>query len=129
MSSSQDRLRPHPADRFAGPEHRIDLAGALAKLRAEPGDGKRKHRQITVFHKGPLRLVLFAFEAGGKLAAHRAPGAIIIQALGGTLLVRTPHEQHELTAGRILTLDPDVVHDVEARDEADMLLTIALADA
>lgn len=127
MSASKHRLRPSPAERFAGPEHRIDLASALDALRSEPHDGKDGHRQITVFRKGPLRLVLFAFEAGGSLVAHRAPGLVVIHALRGTVRVRTPNETHELTAGRILVLDPEVLHDVKAHEQADILLTVSVA--
>lgn len=120
------RLRPSPSERFAGPEHRIELASALDALRKEPHEGKDGHRQITVFRKGPLRLVLFAFEAGGTLPAHRAPGLVVIHVLRGTVSVRTPSETHDLTAGRILVLDPEVVHDVKAHEQADMLLTISV---
>ena len=127
MPTSKHRLRPPPAERFAGPEHRVELDSVLAALRSEPHDGKDSHRQITVFHKGSLRLVLFAFEAGGRLEAHRAPGFVVIHALRGAVRVRTPNETHELTAGRILVLDPEVVHDVEAHEAADLLLTVSLA--
>ncbi|HEY6088439.1 MAG TPA: cupin domain-containing protein [Gemmatimonadaceae bacterium] len=120
------RLRPSPSERFAGPEHRIELASALDALRKEPHEGKDGHRQITVFRKGPLRLVLFAFEAGGTLPAHRAPGLVVIHVLRGTVSVRTPSETHDLTAGRILVLDPEVGHDVKAHEQADMLLTISV---
>lgn len=126
VSTPKKRLRPPPIDRFAGPEHGIDMAAALDALRSEPHDGKDRHRQITVFSKGHLRLVLFAFEAGGHLAAHRAPGFVVVHALRGTVRVRTPNEAYELAAGRILVLDPEVVHDVEAHEEADILLTVSL---
>ena len=72
-------------------------------------------------------MVLFAFEAGGRLAEHRAPGFVVIHGLRGTLSVRTPTELHQLSEGRALVLDPDVMHDVEAIEEADMLLTISMA--
>jgi quercetin dioxygenase-like cupin family protein len=127
VSASDDRLRPPPAERFAGSEHRIDLASAFDALRSEPHSGKDGHRQMTVFRKGPLRLVLFAFEAGGRLAAHRAPGSVVIHALRGTIRVQTPNETHQLTAGRLLVLDPQVVHDVTADEQADMLLTLSFA--
>ena len=123
---SNARLRPRPAERFAGPEHRIALASVLAALRVEPHDGKDRHRQITVFSNGALRIVLFAFEAGGRLAAHRAPGFVVIMTTRGRVRVRTNHEVHELSAGEILVLDPDVEHDVEAQVEADVMLTVSL---
>lgn len=129
MSSSKDRLRPPPAERFAGTEHRIDLSSALEALRREPHDSRNNHRQITVFHSGSLRLVLFAFEAGGGLPAHRAPGFVVIHTLRGRVSVKAMDATHELTAGCLLTLAPDVVHDVKADEQADVLLTVSLTSA
>ena len=126
MPTPKRRLRTPPTKRFAGPEHRIDLESALAALRREPHDAKDKHRQITVFRRGSLRLVLFSFEAGGRLAAHHAPGFVVIHTLRGRIRVLTPKETHELSAGAMLVLDPAVVHDVEALEEADVLLTVSI---
>ena len=126
MPPSKDRPRPPPAERFAGSEHAIDLGSALEALRKEERGSKDRHRQITVFRKDALRILLFAFEAGGRLGSHRAPGWVVIQALNGTVRVRTESETHELAAGRILVLEPDAIHEVEAEGEADMLLTVSL---
>lgn len=125
-SSSNDRLRPPPSERFAGPEHRIDLAASLEALRREPHEGADRHRQITVFHKGSLRMVLFAFEAGGQLPTHRAPGFVVIHTLRGRIRVKSMNQSHELAAGQVLMLDPEVVHDVTADEQSDMLLTISM---
>jgi quercetin dioxygenase-like cupin family protein len=127
MTSSDDRLRTPPSTRFAGPEHKIDFSTTLAKLRQEPHPGKDGHRQVTIFHSDTLRLVLFAFEAGGCLPRHHAPGVVAIQALRGELRVSTPDEIYELTEGQVVVLDPGVPHDVDATGEADMLLSIAMA--
>ena len=127
MTLPNDRLRPPPSERFAGPEHRLELDATLKALRSEPHDGKDRHRQITVFRKGPLRLVLFAFEAGGSLASHRAPGSVVIHVLRGRIRVQTLNESYELTTNQILMLDPEVVHDVNADEQSDLLLTVSLA--
>lgn len=126
MSTPKDRMRPPPAERFAGSEHEIDLASALDSLRKEEHGGKDNHRQMTIFRKDSLRVILFAFEPGGRLPSHHAPGFITIHSLNGTVRVRTESETHELSAGRILILEPDAVHEVEAPEQADMLLTISL---
>lgn len=128
MSSPNDRLRPPPSERFAGPEHHIDLAATLQSLRAEPHESTERHRQITVFHKGPLRMVLFAFEKGAGLPSHRAPGFVVIHALRGRLGIKTLNNSYELATGQVVTLDPEVVHDVTAIESSDMLLTIALGE-
>ncbi len=126
MSSPSDRLRPPPSERFAGPEHRIDLSAALETLRGEDHGSTDRHRQITVFHKGPLRIVLFTFEAGAGLPAHRAPGFVVIHTLRGRITVKTMNETHDLATGQLVMLDPEVVHDVTASEASDVLLTISL---
>jgi quercetin dioxygenase-like cupin family protein len=124
MSAQEERLRPHPANRFAGAEHELDLAQALRALRSEGPAGANGHRQIALLHHGPLRLILFAFEAGGQMPEHRAPGWVTIHVLRGALAVTTPDAKHVLREGQLLALAPDVLHDVDASEQADMLLGI-----
>lgn len=124
MTTPDVRRRPRPSDRFAGTEHALDVRAALRALRAEAGPNANGHRQITLVHQGPVRLVLFAFEAGGRMPEHRAPGWVTIQVLRGALRVRTPDAQHALNEGHILALAPDVPHDVDASEEADVLLGV-----
>ena len=124
MPAAEDRLRKPPAERFAGEEHHIDLDAALAALRREPHASVNGHRQITVSHHGPVRLVLFAFDDGGRLPEHRAPGFVTIHVLRGTLRVTTPVRTYSLAAGSLLALDPGIPHDVEATGETDMLLGV-----
>jgi quercetin dioxygenase-like cupin family protein len=128
MTIADDRLRPHPTAREAGPELTLDFGATFRALRAESHPPIQGHRQISVAHRGPLRLVLFAFDAGGRLPEHRAPGLVTIQALTGRLRVRTPRGTHELEAGQAVPLDPDVPHDVEAPVESDMLLAVHLLE-
>ena len=124
MTTPEARRRPHPSDRFAGTEHALDVRAALAALHAEAAPGANGHRQITLLHEGPVRLVLFAFATGGRMPRHSAPGWVTIQVLRGTLRVRTPDALHELTEGQILALAPNVSHDVDSAGEADMLLGV-----
>jgi quercetin dioxygenase-like cupin family protein len=124
MADPNARLRPPPAERFAGQEHKLDLDAALERLRAEPHAANSGHRQVTVFHRGHVRIVLFAFEAGGRLPEHAAPGLVTIHALRGALRVRTAEADHAIGAGQMVVLDTGVRHDVEASEESDMLLTV-----
>jgi hypothetical protein len=74
VSPSDERLRPHPSNRLAGPGVLLNLPDLARGLQAEPHPAKAGHRQVGLFHRGPLRLVLFAFEPRGRLPEHRAPG-------------------------------------------------------
>jgi quercetin dioxygenase-like cupin family protein len=55
---------------------------------------------------------------------HRVPGWITIHVLRGSLRVRTPDANHVLGEGHVLALAPDVPHDVDATEEADMLMGV-----
>jgi len=119
-----DRLRPAPTERFAGQSHVYNLDTALKELRAEAHPARNGHRQKTIFHRVPVTKVLFAFDAGGALANHSAHGLVTIHVLEGRLMVQADEQDHELNAGEILILSPDVPHDVRASQASAMLLTV-----
>lgn len=122
--TQDDRLREPPSERFAGDAHLLDLRQELAGLRSEAHEGKDGHRQITLYHRAPVALVLFAFEPGGVLEQHSTNGFVTIHALEGRLHVAADGEEHELTSGRVLTLTPEIEHDVRASERSAMLLTV-----
>lgn len=124
---SEDRLRPPPSERFAGSSHHFSLADALADLRAEDHPARAGHRQIALLQRPPVTQVLFSFEAGGHLDEHSAHGLVTIHVLEGELRVRAEGSDHELGAGDVLVLDPDVPHDVRAVERSAMLLTVHLS--
>ena len=122
------RLREAPARRFAGSERRIVLAEAVATLRAEAYETVQKHRQVTLLHGATLRLVLFAFDAGGQLPICDAPGPVTLHGLSGSCRVRTPEEVYTLDAGDLLLLDAGVPFVVDSVDDADMLLSLSMPE-
>ena len=124
MTIDDSRRRPRPADRFAGTEHLLDMSETLRALRIEKSPGASGHRQITLLHEGPVRLVLFAFDSDGRMPEHRAPGWVTIQVMRGALQVQTAEHQHLLTEGQMLALAPNTLHDVHATEESDMLLGV-----
>ena len=126
MSTSQSRLREAPVDRFAGAERHIVLSDAVAALRAEARETIQGHRQVTLLHGPTLRLVLFAFDAGGHLRIHDAPGPMTLQGVSGSFRVRTVDEAYDLSGGHLLMLDAGVSVDIEALAHADLLLSISM---
>ncbi len=123
---SEDRLRPHPSDRFAGDSHAFDLNEALRDLRAEAHEPDHGHRQVTLFQRPPVTQVLFAFEPDGEMADHAAPGLVTIHVLAGRMAVQADGREHDLRAGHLLILRPDVRHSVRAAETSAMLLTVHL---
>ncbi|HLL38777.1 MAG TPA: cupin domain-containing protein [Rubrobacteraceae bacterium] len=124
-----ERLRQPPAERFAGQSHVIDLGATLSELRAEEHPTHNGHRQMTIFHRLPVAKVLFAFDPGGELTNHSAHGLVTIHVLEGRLMVQADGQDHELSVGQVLILNPDVPHDVRAPETSAMLLTITMEDA
>ncbi|MEO6908754.1 MAG: cupin domain-containing protein [Abditibacteriaceae bacterium] len=124
LLKQDDRLREAPIERFAGQSHFFDLNRALSELRAEAFPAENGHRQKTIFHRVPVAKVLFAFDAGGALLKHSAHGLVTIHALEGRLIVQADEHDYELTAGQILILNPDVLHNVRASEASAMLLTV-----
>lgn len=127
MTQPEERLRPHPSVRLTGPAVPLNLRDLAQALHAEPHASTHGHRQASLAHRGPLRLVLFAFEPGASLPEHRAPGHVVIQCLRGRLEVDAAGGTETLSEGDALVIDPDVPHGVRALAESDMLLMIAMA--
>jgi quercetin dioxygenase-like cupin family protein len=127
---TKPRLREAPSTRFSGGQHFLDVLPLSAHLQAETHLGAHGHRQITIFHQGDTTIVLFVFEAGGKLASYKANGLVTIHVLDGALTVETDSEakqhSHDLHAHQILVLSPGVLHSVTAHQQSRMLLTIHL---
>lgn len=120
------RLREAPSERFAGSIHAYSLERALEELRAEDHPARGGHRQVTLFHRAPVTQVLFAFEEGGSLKEHAAPGLVTIHVVEGCVNVEADGRDHELREGHVLVLAPGVPHDVRAARPSAMLLTVHL---
>ena len=123
----EPRLRRRPADRFGGPEHVFELAAIAEQLRHERHPARGGHRQMTIFRDGPMSLVLFDFDGGGRLVDHVAEGLVSIHVVSGRIAVRTRESSHELPAGSLLVLAPGVAHDIHAPEPSQVLVTIHLA--
>lgn len=125
-STPRERLRPAPMERFAGSIQVVDLGEALRALQAEAHPAHGGHRQITLVHHAPITQLLVAFEAGGALDNHTAHGLVTVHVLAGRLMIQADGHDHTLSAGHVLILQPDVLHNVRALEASAMLLTVCL---
>ena len=127
MDQPDERLRPHPSTRLAGPVVALDFPDLARTLNDEPTPAKGGHRQTGLVHRGKLRMLLFTFEPGGRLPEHRAPGHVVLHCLRGELAVEAGAPPRRLEAGQALVLDPGTPHSVEAMAESELLLTVCLS--
>jgi quercetin dioxygenase-like cupin family protein len=123
------RERQDPEERFAGDAHLYDLGAAAQGLREEEQAARRGHRQVTLVHDDGITVLLFDFEPGGELPSHVADGLVMIQVIAGRIDVTTTEETHSIAAGSLLVLAAGVRHDVLAREQSQVLLTVHLLHA
>jgi quercetin dioxygenase-like cupin family protein len=121
-----ERRRSHPTDRFAGPVHSFQLETSAQQLREEVRTSGSGHRQQSLYKHGPTSLALFVFGAGTGLAPHRTKGTVIIHVLKGRMEVKADGHVHDLGPGGVVVLAAGVEHEVAAKEETEMLLTVQL---
>jgi quercetin dioxygenase-like cupin family protein len=109
---------------MSGSHLRFDLAGEIEALRGEPSFANGEPVGRTLVKESNLRIVLFAFPTGGCLREHDASGPVSLQALDGSFTIGIASDRVDLPAGSLLTLQPDVQHEVRAVDAGALLVTI-----
>jgi quercetin dioxygenase-like cupin family protein len=98
--------------------------GQLLPLQTTIGAGQDK--QIDLLFDGPRRkLVQITLRNNAVLNAHKAAVPIVIHCVagGGTLKLGDDPETVELTLGVLVTLEPNVVHEVSGKPSVSILLT------
>ena len=128
MNRDNDELpRVRPAERFAGPAHLLDLPATAAVLRQESTPARHGHRQMTLYQRPPLTVMLFAFAPGGVLADHQAPGVVTIHLIDGAVTVQAAGQTYELAPAMLVALAPAVPHSVTATQATTLRVSVALS--
>jgi quercetin dioxygenase-like cupin family protein len=102
----------------------FDLAKEVGRLLSEQ-PWQAEHTANTIAKYPDLRVVLVALKAGGRLHEHRTAGRLSIQTFSGEIDVHVNGRTVEMHVGSLLTLERDVIHDVEGKTNSVFLLTIA----
>ena len=79
-----------------------------------------------VFQDDGVRVIRLAFAAGQVMREHSPTAPLIVQVLAGTIAFRVAGDELELQAGAVLHVRPHEVHELEARTDAHVLLTLSL---
>lgn len=94
------------------------------KLQTKIGDGKDK--EITPLFDGERRkLIQITLRNKAVLDSHKAAEPTTIQCVAGKglLIVGEEKEEIELKAGVLVTIEPNVVHEIRALPKVSVLLT------
>ena len=102
---------------------RFDIVEEVSRLKSEQ-PWQADHTANTLVKYSDLRIVLISLKAGARLHEHQTAGRLAIQALSGEILVHVEAEVIEMSAGKLLALDRDVLHEIEAKTDSVFLLTI-----
>ena len=124
-SGASPRRAGHPVPGLIGPLLEFDLAAETEQLRQEDPWKSTSRNAKTLVKYADLRIVLMAMKAGTLMEGHKADGSISIHTLTGKLRLHLSEQTVELPAGRLLTLERALPHDVEALEESSFLLTIS----
>jgi quercetin dioxygenase-like cupin family protein len=117
------------ADRAArdlqAPVQVIHLGDLAAQVAAERERRNAGHTAYTLRNADDLRQVLLSFRPGGRLPDHHADGGVAIHVLDGEVAVAAGGSEYVLGPGDLLDLAPGLPHNLQARRESTVLLTIA----
>jgi quercetin dioxygenase-like cupin family protein len=121
-TADSPRRSAHP---LVGPVLSFDLAHEIAVLQQEASWQRGDRNARTLVQEPGLRIVLTVLKAGARIHEHKTDRPVMIQTLQGYVRVASRGETIDLLAGRLMTLQPDVPHDLEAIELSAFLLTIA----
>ncbi len=79
----------------------------------------------TLLRTANIRVVLFGFAKGQELTEHTSPHCALIQILSGECEFSTAGKTHQLKAGDMLYMPPNLPHGVKATTQFSMLLTLS----
>jgi quercetin dioxygenase-like cupin family protein len=115
-----------PRELFAtgGPVLGIDLPRVLWQLRHERTSSGDRTAMTLVKHRD-FRLVLLVLKPGACLARHNVRGTVLIQVLTGKVRIGILGEYLEAGAGQVISLDPNLPHEVKAVEDTALLISIA----
>ncbi|MFI5398776.1 MAG: cupin domain-containing protein [Candidatus Binatia bacterium] len=103
----------------------FDIPALLTQVKQESTWRTGSRNAITLLKTQGLRVVLVAMHAGTMIPSHRAEGPIAVQLLEGQLVFSAGSKNVTLAPAQLLTLQPGIPHDLEAKGECAFLLTIA----
>lgn len=81
----------------------------------------------TIARLDTLRLTLMSLKAGSVVKQHKTDHELSIQTVSGHVAIHTELECLDVPSGHVAVLERDVVHDIEARGDSAILITVCIA--
>jgi len=121
-------LPPHiPTGNYpaSAPVHVLDLELAADQMIAKM-QGRRRHTE-TLAREAGTSVVMMAMEAGDVIKEHTAPSAVSVHLFRGMIELNAGGQSLELRAGQLAFLQPKVPHDLAAKEQSVVILTLSEA--
>ncbi len=96
----------------------------IPDLASRAPDASGAIRSRAIHSDGQVRVLLFRFAPGQRLAEHHTPHAAIIQVLQGTATLTLGSDTVEAEAGTWVHMTPSLRHSVQAHTAVVLLLTV-----
>jgi len=114
-----------PARRLAEPALAFDFTELSKKLRQEHPWLQHGSNAVTLVKQPDFRIVFMLLKAGTFVQEHHARNTISVQTVSGRVRLHLKDRVVDLPGRHLLALGQGVVHDLEAIEESEVLLTIA----
>lgn len=129
-SNDATPLRPEGDRILNAPMVEMDLNKFISQLKSEVTWQEGDRNTITVFKSDKLRIVLIGLKENAELKKHTAPGFISVQVIKGNIeFIADPdgvQQAANLKPGQMIALQPQIPHQVTAKEETFFLLTLAV---
>ena len=128
MKEAQPQAVGHAmiGDTLSTPILQCNLLEEIESLHKEDAWVKETGPSSKTLVKYPdLRVVLLAMKKNMIMREHKTTARISIQTLSGHIHLKLQDRKVDLPVGHLLTLDPDLTHDVEAVEDSAFLLTLS----
>lgn len=113
-----------PPHELSGTVTVLDLLDEADALRREPAWAQSDRNAKTFVKGSDLRVLLTILKQDAIIREHRVPATVVVQVLTGRVRLRLPDQEVELPAGRMVILERDLPHDVEALEESAFVISI-----
>ncbi|HYP05295.1 MAG TPA: cupin domain-containing protein [Bryobacteraceae bacterium] len=81
----------------------------------------------TLFNDDHMKIVVFGFAPGNELTAHTAPMPAMIHFLQGEATLTLGSDHHQVGAGALIHMQPQLTHGILAKTPVTMLLYLLKA--
>lgn len=100
------------------------LVSDITKEIQPPEKGILSH---TLFNDDNIKIVVFGFAPGNELTAHTAPMPATLHFLQGEATLTLGSDSHEVGAGALIQMQPQLTHGIVAKTPVTMLLYLIKA--